>query len=85
MIADIIAFTATLFMDISYIPQIIRGYKRKSLADVSMSFLLLIAFAIVLWIFYAFQNNDFTFLIANSITLIFATSLVFMKFYYDLK
>ncbi len=83
MLKEIIATIATVLIGISYLPQIIKGYRRKSLRDVSMAFLVIISFGLFSWILYGFVNMDNVFIIANIINLSFALTLVFMKLHYD--
>ena len=83
MIKEIIATIATTLVVGSYIPQIIRGYRTKSLRDVSLGFLLIIAAGIVLWGSYAVLNGDFVFLTTNVITFVFLAVLLAMKMMYD--
>jgi len=85
MIKTILATLATLCVVSSYIPQIIKGYKTKSLKDISLGFLSVIIVGTVLWIFYGLLNQDAIFLLANSIILIFAIWLTSMKIMYEKK
>ena len=83
MIKTILAALATLCVVSSYIPQIIKGYKTKSLKDISLVFLVVIIAGTILWICYGFLNQDYVFLLANSIILIFAICLTLMKITYE--
>jgi MtN3 and saliva related transmembrane protein len=83
MLKEIIAILATLCVTVSYIPQIIRGYRRKSLKDVSMGFLVIIAAGVSFWIVYALLDKDLTFLLANIIILLCAIVLIIMKVHYQ--
>ncbi|MDR3643067.1 MAG: SemiSWEET family transporter [Candidatus Doudnabacteria bacterium] len=82
---SIIATLATLCVVSSYIPQIVKGLKTKSLRDVSLIFLIVIILGTLLWIFYGFLNQDYIFLLANSVILIFAICLTIMKIMYERK
>jgi MtN3 and saliva related transmembrane protein len=85
MIKTILAALSTLCVVSSYIPQIIKGYKTKSLKDISLGFLTVIIVGTLLWIFYGLLNQDYIFLLANSIILIFAICLTSMKIIYEKK
>jgi MtN3 and saliva related transmembrane protein len=85
MIKTILAALATICVVSSYIPQIVKGYKTKSLKDISLIFLIVIIVGTVIWIFYGFLNQDPIFLLANSIILIFAIWLTSMKIMYEKK
>jgi MtN3 and saliva related transmembrane protein len=83
MLKTILAALATLCVVSSYIPQIVKGYKTKSLRDVSLAFLIVIIIGTILWICYGFLNQDYVFLTANSVILIFAICLTLMKGIYE--
>ena len=85
MIKEIIALIATILVVSSYIPQVLKAYKTKSLSDISIVYLIAICFGVFLWIIYAVLNNDLTFFIANVIILMFASMLISMKIYYAHK
>ncbi len=85
MTKTILATLATFCVVSSYIPQLVKGYKTKSLKDVSLLFLVVIIIGTVLWVAYGFMNRDYIFLLANSIILIFAFCLTIMKVVYDQK
>jgi MtN3 and saliva related transmembrane protein len=83
MLKEILATAATILVTSSYIPQIAKAYATKSMKDVSIMFLLSIAFGVALWVAYAYVNGDTIFLISNCITGFFATILIFMKLHFD--
>ena len=85
MVKEILAIVATATIVLSYIPQLIKGYRTKSLQDISWGFLGLLLLGLFAWTFYAILNEDMVFLIANTTILIFGFSLVLMKFHYDKK
>lgn len=83
MLKEIIAILATILVTVGYIPQIIKGYKTKTLEDLSMGLLTIIGLGVLLWVFYGILNKDTIFLIANTIILSFLLTLIIMKIYYD--
>ena len=85
MLKTILATLATICVVSSYIPQIIKGYKTKSLKDVSLVFLTVIIVVTILWIAYGFINQDYIFTLANSVILLFAVILTLMKLAYEKK
>ena len=52
MIADLIGYVAGAIIIISFVPQIIKSYKTKSVKDLSLLMLVLIISATLLWIVY---------------------------------
>ena len=85
MLKTILATLATLCVVSSYIPQIMKGHKTKSLKDVSLIFLIVIMAGTILWTAYGFINQDYIFLFSNFIILIFAIILTAMKITYEKK
>ncbi|MBI5146833.1 MAG: hypothetical protein HZA84_06390 [Thaumarchaeota archaeon] len=70
---------------VGWIPQIIRGYKTKSLSDVSYYLMILISTGSVLWIFYGIEINDKIIVGVNIAILIFNLTLLCMKIRYSRK
>ncbi|QLH09961.1 hypothetical protein DSQ19_05395 [Candidatus Nitrosotenuis sp. DW1] len=70
---------------VGWIPQIIRGYKTKSLSDVSYYLMILISTGSVLWIFYGVEINDKIIVGVNIAILIFNLTLLCMKIKYSRK
>jgi MtN3 and saliva related transmembrane protein len=82
---ETLAIIATLAIVISYIPQIARAFKTKTLHDVSIYFLGIILFATFLWIAYAIVAQDNIILYANLFIGIFVVILTCQKVYYGHK
>ena len=60
---------ATVCVVSSYISQIVKGFRTRSLGDVSMGFLIIIIVGTALWILYAIVQHDPVFLVANAVIL----------------
>lgn len=76
---------ASVMVTVGWIPQIIRGYKTKSLSDVSYYLMILISTGSVLWIFYGIEINDKIIVGVNITILIFNLTLLCMKIRYSRK
>ena len=83
MLKTILATLATLCIVSSYIPQIIKGYKTKSLKDISLMFLVIIVIGTILWTMYGFVTKDKILLSANLVILVFSIWLTTMKIVYE--
>ncbi len=83
IIRGILATLASLFILFSYVPQIIKGYKRKSLGDLSIVYLGSIATGLGVWVIYGALINDLIFMVANIAMLTFSLVLISMKIYYE--
>lgn len=82
MLREILAIIATILVTVSYVPQIVKGYRTKSLRDVSMWFLCIICLGVAVWIAYGFVARDWTFVIANAFIILLSGSLIVMKLRY---
>lgn len=74
---------ASVLVSVGWIPQIIRGYKTKSLSDVSYYLMILICAGSILWIFYGIEIKDQVIVGVNIVILIFNLTLLGMKTRYS--
>lgn len=81
----VIGTIASVLVTAGWVPQIIRGYKTKSLSDVSYYLMILISSGSVLWIFYGIEIQDKIILAVNIAILIFNLTLFGMKIRYSKK
>ena len=81
----VLGTVASVLVTVGWIPQIIRGYKTKSLSDVSYYLMTLISAGSVLWIFYGIEINDKIIIGVNIAILIFNLTLFGMKVMYSKK
>ncbi|MDX1595757.1 MAG: SemiSWEET family transporter [Nitrosopumilaceae archaeon] len=81
----VIGTLAGIFILSGWVDQIIKGYRTKSLKDVSMYLMVLISVGASLWLFYGFVVND-VYIIGTNITAIgLMMTVLFMKRKYDKK
>ena len=83
MFWDIVGILAALCVVVSYMPQVVRSFKTKQMDDISLPFLLIIAFGVFLWIMYGTYLGDALFIYANICILCMSLSLVLMKIKYS--
>ncbi|HSA97634.1 MAG TPA: SemiSWEET family transporter [Candidatus Nitrosotenuis sp.] len=81
----VLGTVASVLVTVGWIPQIVRGYKTKSLSDVSYYLMALISAGSVLWIFYGIAINDKIIIGVNIAILIFNLVLFGMKVKYSKK
>ncbi|RKY31181.1 MAG: hypothetical protein DRP74_05365 [Candidatus Omnitrophota bacterium] len=74
----IIGSTAAILTMFSFIPQIIKALRTKSMQDVSIITLLQLSFGVFLWILYGIHLRDLIIIAANSITLLSLAVLLFL-------
>jgi MtN3 and saliva related transmembrane protein len=64
----------------SLVPQVVKTYKSRSAADLSLKMFSLFSLGVLLWLIYGFINKDLPIILANSVTLLLALTLLFFKF-----
>lgn len=72
-----IAATLTMF---SFVPQIFRSFKTKSVKDVSPVTLFQLSAGVCLWMVYGIARQDPIIIIANAVTLVTLAELIFLYF-----
>lgn len=83
MVWSIIGSSAAALTMFSFIPQIIKVLKTKSVKDVSLVTLLQLSLGVLLWIIYGIHLKDAIIITANSITLGTLITLLSLYFYYE--
>ncbi len=64
----------------SLVPQVIKTYKSRSAADLSLKMFSLFSLGVLLWLIYGIINKDLPIILANLFTLALALTLLFFKF-----
>jgi MtN3 and saliva related transmembrane protein len=67
---------------ISFLPQVIKTWTTRSTDDISLGMFSVLVFGTVLWILYGIALGDFPLIASNSVTLVFAGTILFFKFRY---
>ena len=67
---------------VSFIPQIIKIWKEKQAKDISIGMYLLFTFGIMMWLVYGVLLGEYPIIIANSLTLVFAVTVLLLKYKY---
>lgn len=81
MIWSVVGFMAATLTMFSFVPQILKIFKTKSAADVSVLTLVQLSIGVTLWIIYGLHLKNLIIIVANAITLltlIIALSLCFI-------
>ena len=79
---EIIGFLAATFTTISYIPQVMKTLKTKETKDISLLMFVILSSGLSLWFVYGILLNDLPIIIANGITLVLASVVLFLKIKY---
>ncbi len=80
---DAIGFISATFTTVAFVPQVIRVWKTKSARDVSLGMYALFNTGVALWLCYGLLIESWPIIVANSITLILACSVMVMKLNFD--
>jgi len=81
-ITTIIGLLAAIFTTSSFLPQAIKTIKTKDTSGISLGMYFLFSFGTLLWFIYGIMDSDLPIMIANGITLIFATIILSYKIKY---
>ena len=82
-IFDAIGSTAAVCTTISFLPQLIRVWKRKSARDISLMMFLLFSFGVTCWLVYGIGIGSGPLTVANGLTLALALAILVLKLRYD--
>ncbi len=78
-IGSIAAFCTTA----SFLPQLVRVWRRKSARDISLLMFLLFSFGVACWLAYGIGIGSAPITVANAITLALAVAILVLKVRYD--
>ena len=76
---QLLGLVAGLFTTIAFLPQVIKTWKSRSAKDLSLGMFSLFCLGVLLWLIYGIQVKDIPVIIANMVTLLLASSLLFFK------
>lgn len=78
----LIGLTAGFLTTVSFVPQVWMAWRTKSTHDISFGMFSMMSAGVLLWLIYGIMLNDLPIMIANSVTLILASSIVVAKIKY---
>lgn len=76
---EIMGHIGALLSSITFIPQVLKTWKTKSVGDLSLNMLLIVITSTVVWLVYAFSLNLLPVIIANSIIFVLSAMLIYFK------
>jgi len=83
VVREAVGSTAAVCTTISFLPQLIRVWRRKSARDISLTMFLLFSFGVVCWLVYGIGIGSVPMMAANTVTLALALAILGMKLRYD--
>jgi MtN3 and saliva related transmembrane protein len=79
---SLIGLAAGTCTTISFLPQVIKTFKTKETKDLSLSMYIVLVTGMLLWTIYGILIKDFPVILANSISLLLATTVLILKVKY---
>jgi len=78
----VLGFAAALVTTLAFLPQVIKVWRTRSTADISLLTFLTLCAGIVLWLAYGVLKTDFPLIAANGVTLVLAGTILVFKLRY---
>lgn len=82
-IYDLIGGIAVALSCFNLLPQVMKGFKTKSVRDISWIFIFMVLLATIFWFIYGKYRNDWAIMLTNAIIFGFATILLVQKIIYS--
>ena len=79
---EFIGILAAICTTLAFLPQVIKTWKSKSAKDLSLGMFLIFFTGVALWLIYGLLIYNLPIILANSVTLLLAGSLLFFKVIY---
>ena len=83
--SDMIGSIAGTLTTLSFVPQVVRIWRTRHADDISTSMFVIFITGVTLWLFYGISLGAWPVIIANSITLVLASAVLVLKFYFQHK
>lgn len=82
---DLVGYLGSFLTSITFIPQVYKTWKTKSVGDLSLTMMLIVVTSCIVWLVYAIALMLWPVIIANGIIGILSLMLVYFKFAYQKK
>jgi MtN3 and saliva related transmembrane protein len=79
---EIIGYVAAVCTTISFLPQAIQIFKTRDTSSISLAMYSLFTFGVAAWLTFGIMRSDWPIIIANGITLVLASLILFYKIRY---
>ena len=84
-ILDAVGYIAACLTTISFLPQVIQILKTKNTDGISLSMYVVFNTGLFMWLLYGIMKTDLPIIIANTVTLLFTLTILFLKIKDTLK
>ena len=82
---EVTGLIASAFSSITFMPQVYKVWKTKSVGDLSMATILIVFFSTLLWLVYGFGKGLLPVIICNGIIWILSVVLLYFKYSFEKK
>ena len=76
---NIVGFIAAIFTTFAFVPQVIKVWRTRSTADISLGMYSLFTLGVMLWLAYGILLDAWPIILANIVTLLLAGAVLVMK------
>jgi len=76
---DYSGYAAAMCTTSAYVPQVLRVWRTRSTTDISLKMFLVLVTGLSLWLTYGIWRGEWPLIIANSITLMLASTILYFK------
>ena len=75
----LVGMVAGVLTTVAFLPQVLRTWRTRSTADISLVMFLIYVTGIVLWLIYGLMLNDLPLITSNAVTLVLAGAILALK------
>ncbi len=76
---DLVGFTAASLTTLAFVPQVLHSYRTRDVSSISLGMYCLFTVGIALWLVYGVLTHAWPVIIANTVTLGLAASILWLK------
>ncbi|WP_158970315.1 SemiSWEET transporter [Paraglaciecola sp. L3A3] len=82
---EILGFTSAFLTTFSFLPQAIQVIKTKETESLSLAMYSIFTLGVACWLVYGLVKQDSAMIVANMITLVLSSCILFIKIFNDMK
>lgn len=75
----LIGLIAACLTTVAFTPQVVKAWRTRSTRDISLGMYLVLATGIVMWLIYGLMIDDAPLILANAVTLVFVSIILYCK------
>ncbi|MCF3110007.1 SemiSWEET transporter [Niabella sp. CC-SYL272] len=82
---DLLGYVAGAITTLTFLPQVLKTIREKSVKDISLMMFVIAAVNEVLWIIYGVLKDDWVIILTNAVILCLSLTMIYLKFAYARK